>query len=270
MVKYNNTLKPIVPNKGIELWYRKQLIKLIDEMQHSVEYWLKIEYKRQLPKIAQDALPANELYKEIKKLIKQWQKKFNSKSLELAKKFIMQAYNYTEAAVSTAIKMLKKEKLKADVSSMAIGFKKNPRMENVVQSFIHENVNLIKSIPQKYFTEVEGMVMRSVRDGRDLGTLTEELQKRYGITKRRAILIARDQNNKATSQLNRTRMTEIGFTRAIWVHPTGIKEPRHSHVKADGKIFDLNKGCLIDGEYIYPGELINCHCRYKTIIEDII
>lgn len=28
-------------------------------MQHSTEYWLKVEYKKQLPEIAQDALPAN-------------------------------------------------------------------------------------------------------------------------------------------------------------------------------------------------------------------
>lgn len=53
MVKHKSTIKPIIPNKGIELWYRKQLIKLIDDMQHSAEY------KKQLPEIAQDALPAN-------------------------------------------------------------------------------------------------------------------------------------------------------------------------------------------------------------------
>lgn len=34
-------------------------MKLIDDMQHSAEYWLKAEYKKQLPEIAQDALPAN-------------------------------------------------------------------------------------------------------------------------------------------------------------------------------------------------------------------
>lgn len=246
MVKHKSTIKPIIPNKGIELWYRKQLMKLIDDMQHSVEYWLKAEYKKQLPEIAQDALPANELYKEIRRLIKQWQKKFNNQSLNLAKKFVMQTYKYTESAVSTAIKTMKKEKWKADMSAMTVEFKMTPKMENVAQTFIHENVNLIRSIPEKYFTEVEGMVMRSVRDGRDLGSLTEELTKRYSITKRRAILIARDQNNKATSQLNRTRMTEAGFTRAVWVHPSGVKEPRHSHEKANEKTFDLKKGCLID------------------------
>ena len=51
-------------------------------------------------------------------------------------------------------------------------------MENVMKSFIHENVNLIKSIPEKYFTEVEGMVMRSVRSGRDLAYLSDELEHR--------------------------------------------------------------------------------------------
>ena len=146
--------------------------------------------------------------------------------------------------------------------------KMTPAMQNTMQSFIHENVNLIKSIPEKYFTEVEGLVMRSVRSGRDLEYLTDELEHRYSITRRRAILIARDQNNKATEQMNRTRQMDLGIKRGIWRHASGVKEPRHSHEQANGKIFDLDKGLYIDGENIWPGEMINCHCYCEPIIEE--
>lgn len=40
MVERIYTLRPIRPNKGIEMAYRKKLMKLIDEMQNSVKYWI--------------------------------------------------------------------------------------------------------------------------------------------------------------------------------------------------------------------------------------
>ena len=33
-----------------------------------------------------------------------------------------------------------------------------------------------------------------------------------------------------------------------------------------GKEFDIEKGCLIDGEYIQPGEEPNCGCTSEAII----
>ncbi|KYF05143.1 phage head morphogenesis protein, partial [Salmonella enterica subsp. enterica serovar Typhimurium] len=77
---------------------------------------------------------------------------------------------------------------------------------------ITENVNLIRSIPQQHLTQVETLVMQSVGRGRDLKTLTDELEKRYGITRRRAALIARDQNNKATSVMQSARQRSVGIT----------------------------------------------------------
>ena len=99
-------------------------------------------------------------------------------------------------------------------------------MNNALQATITENVGLIRSIPERYFTEVEGLVMRSVARGRDLSYLTDELQKRYGITRRRAALIARDQNNKATSVMQAARQKSLGITQGIWRHSHAGKEPR--------------------------------------------
>ena len=39
-------------------------------------------------------------------------------------------------------------------------------------------------------------------------------------------------------------------------------------MEADGRLFDISKGCLIDGEYIFPGELINCACSFAPVIEE--
>ncbi|HHN9167526.1 TPA: phage head morphogenesis protein, partial [Escherichia coli] len=47
------------------------------------------------------------------------------------------------------------------------------------------------------------------------------------------------------------------------------KQPRPSHVKADGKEFDLDKGLYLDGEWVLPGEAINCRCTWSPVIPGI-
>ena len=108
--------------------------------------------------------------------------------------------------------------------------------------------------------------LQSVSRGRDLGTLTKELQQRYGVTRRRAAFIALDQNNKATSAMQSARQRALGIRRGRWRHSHAGKEPRISHVKADGKEFDLDKGMFIDGEWIMPGQKIRCRCGWEAIL----
>lgn len=111
--------------------------------------------------------------------------------------------------------------------------------------------------------------MRSVTAGRDLKTLTDQLQERYGVTRRRATFIATDQNNKATAQMARARQLSMGVTKARWLHVGGGKNPRHSHVEANGKVFDLSKGLKIDGKYTFPGEEPNCGCVGAPLIPGV-
>ena len=250
-------IRAVRPNIGIERKYKRQLVKLIDEMQHSVKYWIRAGYKKDLEQIMAFDSPATSMRDVIKKRFEQWQKRFDNTAQKLAENFVGNVDDYSKRSMRLALQ----DKLPT------VNFKETPAMKNALDSFVVENVNLIKSIPQKYFTEIEGLVMRSVRDGRNLADLTNELEHRYDITRKRAILIATDQNNKATETLNRVRVQGLGVTKARWVHTGGSKEPRKSHQHASGKIFELDKGCLIDGEYIQPGQLINCKCTFEPIIE---
>ena len=143
-------------------------------------------------------------------------------------------------------------------------------VNDVLQATIHENVSLIRSIAQQHLTQVEGMVMRSVQRGRDLGQLATDLEQQLDVSKRRATLIARDQNNKATAVIQRTRQAELGITEAVWLHSGGGKEPRPSHVKAgrDRVKYDIRVGWWDpdDGAYILPGQLINCRCVALPVV----
>lgn len=153
--------------------------------------------------------------------------------------------------------------LKTDVVSGAVA--------DVIKASIKQNVALIKSIPSKYFLEIEGAVMRSVQSGRGMADLQPELEKRYDITKKRAALIARDQTSKATTAINRARMQGLGVKKFKWLHSQGGKEPRPLHKDVlNGNIYSLDDPPVIDertGEKGLPGQLINCRCRMVPVIE---
>jgi uncharacterized protein with gpF-like domain len=135
---------------------------------------------------------------------------------------------------------------------------------------IAENVGLIKSIPQEFLKRVQNDVWRTVsKTGGDLKTLTDKLQASYGVTHNRAALIANDQNNKAKAVYEAARRTEVGIKRAVWMHSAGGVEPRPSHVALSGTTYEIEKGAWDkdEGEWIQPGELINCRCVSRPVVE---
>lgn len=252
-------LKPTRPNVGIEANYRAALDKWVDAMHRSVTYWILAAYKANPPTMAMDASPADALTREMRKLARRWLRQFDEAAEKMAVLFANGVTKYTEASA----KMILRD------AGFSIPFKPSKVMTDAFDSVRNENVNLIKSIPQKYLTDVEGAVMRSVQSGRDLGTLADDLQKHYDVTKRRAAFIARDQNNKATAVMTKARRLSIGITEAVWVHSGGGVKPRPSHVKAgaEKRRYNITEGCEIDGEFIMPGELPNCRCVSRPVIK---
>lgn len=252
----NKTIPPVRPNAGIEAAYRKRLDALVTEMAKSAAYWISAAYRANEPEMAQDASPARELIAVMKRLGRKWERRFDEAAPELAAYFATAASERSDAALRAILKR----------AGFAVDFNMTRAANDAYQAVVGENVSLIKSIPSEYFTEVEGLVLRSVQIGRDIGGLTQDLQARYEITKRRAALIARDQNNKATAVINRVRQKELGVTKAVWMHSGGGKKPRPGHVAYSGKEYDIEKGAYIDGAWILPGELINCRCVSRSVI----
>lgn len=230
-------------------------------MQASLVFWLKAQYRAAgFAEGAQDAAdggPVAHMRKEMRKLTTRWQDSFNQMAATLSQEFAERVKANTDAAL---VGRLKERGLPTVKFTMA------DEMRNAYQAIAGEQVGLIKSIASEHLSDVEGLVMRSVARGRDLETLTKDLQGRYRITKRRAVLIARDQNNKATSVLQKVRQNQLGITEGIWKHSHAGKVPRPSHLKADGEKFDLTKGMYLDGKWVMPGEEINCRCTWNPVI----
>lgn len=223
---------------------------LADTMRHADEY--------RAARAAYDASPARTLGAIVRRLTAKWQGKFDAAAPDLAAYFATAATERAQGALKGIFRK----------AGWTVQFDPTRASNDVFQATLAENVGLIRSIASEHLSEVQGLVMRSVSAGRDLSTLTDDLQDRYGITRRRAKHIALDQNNKATSSIVRTRQIELGLTEAEWMHSGAGKHPRPPHVKAGKEKlrYDLRKGAYIDGKWIFPGEEINCRCVGKTVI----
>lgn len=259
----SKALRPVRPNLGIEVAYRRRLYDLIEKMHESCVWFLKEQYKKLHPEMAMDATPASELAAAVQMMVRQWQYNFDQAATELAHYFAQDVSQRSDAALLSALRK----------GGFAVDFVMTPAMRDVIDATVHANVALIKSIPQQYLGQVEGMVMRSVQTGRDMGTLAKELETQLGVTKKRAALISRSQNNMATSALTRVRQKEMGITTALWLHSHGGRTQRATHVAMNKKPYDINKGFYDEnargkgkGDWVFPGQLINCKCVSQSII----
>jgi SPP1 gp7 family putative phage head morphogenesis protein len=255
--KRPTTLTPTRPNEGIRVDYQRRLERQVSEMAASVTYWLTAEYRANPPEaMAADASPARALQAAIRKLGRRWIRKFDRLAPELAAYFATAATDRSDKALAASLRK----------AGFTVRFKPTAAQNDAYQATIAENVALIKSIPREYMLGVEGEVMRSVQAGRDLGTLAKALEERHGVTARRAALIARDQNNKATATMTRVRQRELGITKAIWVHSAGGKHPRPEHVAFSGSTYDIEKGAFLEGKWTWPGVEINCRCVSRSVV----
>lgn len=254
------TLKPIRPAAPTRITYQKRLDALIDEMADSLLYWLRAAYRADQPAtvdLGQDATP---LQAAFDKLARRWLRRFDTLSEQLAEWFATTSQNRVD------------RNMKADMrkAGFTVRFQQSPAMREAFEAVVAENVALIKSIGAQHLEGVQVALSQSVATGRDLSVLTDHLTKRVGITKRRAALIARDQNNKATATMVRTRALENGITKARWQHSAGGKTPRPEHVQAsrDRLVFDLTTGVDFEnGEgTVWPGTAINCRCVAIPVI----
>lgn len=261
-------LRLVHPNAGVRAAYSRQLLRLIDEMQRSTLWWLRAAYRRDeerivadsAPGIAQDASPARMMQKVLGRLFRYWMRRWSDKARKIAEDFVRNSARHTTTSYEQAFKD----------AGFTVKMDPSRAKNDVVQALIAENVSLIKSIPEKYFSEVTGLVQRSISMGRDLAFLTDELEKRYRVTRRRADLIARDQANKATEAIKRVESERLGVKVGIWVHVPGKYTSRATHKAMNGKPFLLSEG-MWDSEVkrkVLPGELVACQCTYRDFVPE--
>lgn len=250
-------LPPLKINDANALEYRQKLAILTKKM--IVEYTSEIMtyYRLHRGYLVNDANPVAGLQEIIDRISSKWYRIFDVAAEPIAEKVVDNADLFSDSQFFEIRKQ----------NPFLLNNPKDLRQTaKIVEASIAENVGLIKSIPVEYHDKILGSVMRAAGSGGNLKQLADDLSQLTHHTKKRINLIAHDQNAKATALINNQNSIDAGFTNAEWHKSIAGKTHRKSHAEADGKVFELKKGCLIDGEYILPRSKINCKCSMSLVI----
>ena len=108
-------------------------------------------------------------------------------------------------------------------------------------------------------------ILSSVSSGKTTTRIVKEIQKAYGVSKRRAELIARDQIAKLNGQIQRAQQLDAGIQEYIW-YTVGDVRVRQRHQELNGKKFNWNDPPDVGkGRKCHPGEDYQCRCVGRPV-----
>jgi uncharacterized protein with gpF-like domain len=257
-------------NASIQAWYVRSLRKLIAKMTTETKQEIMKLFKK-LPvetfTTATDESISSQARILMNQLLEKFESLFSKESKSLADTMMSRTLKSSDASVEASLKEL----------SGGLTIKSNimpAQLTEAVTASVAENVSLIKSIPNQYFKDITGAVMRSITSGAGLYDLVPEIKKYEGVTQRRAELIALDQTRKAYTSVNAIKLDKLGVTHFKWLHSGGGQHPRASHIGIDRKIFSF-ANCVAEQAALgvpkedrgLPGVPINCKCTFSPVIE---
>lgn len=157
------------------------------------------------------------------------------------------------------------QKLNNSVFGMDL-FLNEPWLSDQLELFANQNAQLIKSLENQELERLSQAVQRNLQEGKSYRELSGDIEKSFGISRRRANLIARDQTTKLNSSLTKLRQQEIGVEEYIW-QTSGDERVRPTHRAHDGKKFRWDKPPADTG---HPGQDVNCRCNAIAVLDGIL
>lgn len=151
-------------------------------------------------------------------------------------------------------------------------FSDDPEMQEIIDASVYENTKLISSIPAQYLNQVDSIVMTNIKAGNRSSAMVKSLQQQFGVTQRRATMIARDQTAKVNGDINSKRQQAAGFPYFQWV-TSNDERVRDRHEDIAEKVTEYGVGIyrwdnppLSDkGVPIIPGSDFQCRCTARPV-----
>jgi uncharacterized protein with gpF-like domain len=264
----------LIASAAISDAYGSDLKALIDRMVK--DYHAELSAAMQAPSaegvLTEDASVTGLMKRTLQRLDRKWRGIFAPYAKRAAEAFVAKTDKYSQFSAKHSLKSLGIDQPK-DVKTQEI--------KNSLQSAIEQNVSLITNIQEKFATEIEGVVYRSIASSNpeELGAdkIMDFLKDREGMTKRRAQFIAEDQTSKLYTALNKSRMEQNGVSKFKWKHSSASLHPRQTHIDRQYQdvgygpgIFRLDSPELWEGpeqDQGLPGEAIHCRCRMIPIVD---
>lgn len=248
-------LKPVKPSYKVELWYKQQLLAVVDHLRQIAREELLPDLRNMEPLYAKatdglalDRLPRRPLETSFRRMVER------VGGIEKTAKRL--AALAAQRSVDTV-----DERLKASIKS-SVGIDITPLLSqsgpvmDALNAATQANIELITSIPDQYFEKLDDAVTKNMERGMRYEDLAKEVERIGDVTESRAKLIARDQTSKMNGSFNQARQTSLGIDKYVW-QTSGDERVRPDHADNDGKLFNWNDAPAETG---HPGHDVNCRC----------
>jgi SPP1 gp7 family putative phage head morphogenesis protein len=155
----------------------------------------------------------------------------------------------------------------------AVGFDPIPVQEQLstqLEAFVKQNVKLVQGMTDELLAKLEGIVLRGVREGRRVEDVARDIREAFGVSKRRAMLIANDQVASMNGELTRVRHSRIGITSYRWSTSKDARV-RKSHRLLEGTVQQWAKPPSVGGgKHAHPGGDVGCRCSAIPVVDDML
>lgn len=150
----------------------------------------------------------------------------------------------------------------APVTQLPVWTGTTEAQQAILGEAITDNISLISSIEEDLHSRVESTLMNAWSEGKRSNEVAGMLQEQFGITNRRATLIARTEIGKVNAQLIETRATDVGIESYTWTTANDSRvRPRHRELNGTVHRFDNPPLSSEPGQperYNNPGEDFQC------------
>lgn len=232
--------------------YLKELRKIIRSVRADIVAEILPLVKELVPQYTADADWSTVIANALNTILQRWQNPYRQhQAQQIAESFVKAAVSDSERTKSFGIDL----------------YSGNQRVLDYTQAAAVQNAKLITSIPEQYLNQVSNIVLGNMRQGLRPSYIHQQLVDQFGITDRRAKLIARDQHAKIQGEVNKVRQEEAGFKYFRWL-TAHDERVRHTHQVAGNKDVGFGKGIYRwdqlpkgqKGQPMYPGSEIQCRC----------
>ena len=158
------------------------------------------------------------------------------------------------------------------------------RLTAAVLAEVESAVRELPEVTRDNFDGVYDLTVRACALGGDMSLLGRGLMEMglRGMSWKRASQVSRELWFRAKDLMDRERQTKLGITRARWRYanapcmidpgnPSAADLRRDaSHKAADGKVYVIADGLLIDGKRCFPGRESGCKCSSSSIFPGVL
>lgn len=248
-------IKPARPDYSVELWYKSQLLAIVKLLQATTEEILYPILKRTE---TQYAYTTDSVADEIADGLEKIAQRFGGIQ-ETANRLASLAAQHTGAKADANLIKSVRAALGIDLTPIlnASG------ISTEVAIATRANVNLIKSIPQKYLDRVATTVYENISKGHRYEYIIGDIQRAGSMSEKHAKFVARDQTAKMNAAITQARQQSIGITKYTW-STSNDERVRDSHAEKEGKVFSWNSPPEDTG---HPGEDYQCRCIAVPFME---